>query len=68
MSRRVRKGQHLIERILIEDEITPYESVASVLDGSSSELEDRADPRVAVVGESVLVGNRAKEPVQQNLG
>jgi hypothetical protein len=66
-SRRAREGQHLIERNPIEDEITPDESVTSVLDGFRGKLEDRADPRVAIVGESVLVGNRAEEPVQQNL-
>jgi hypothetical protein len=57
----------LIERSPIEDEITSDESATSVLDRFRAELEDSADTRVAVVEESVLIGNRAKEPVQQNL-
>jgi Fe-S cluster assembly ATPase SufC len=57
----------LIERSPIEDEITSDESVTSVSDRFRAELEDSADARVAVVGKSVLVGNRAKEPVEQNL-
>jgi hypothetical protein len=57
----------LIERSSIEDEITLDESVTSVLDRFGAEFEDSADARVAVVGESVFVGNRAKEPVEQNL-
>jgi hypothetical protein len=67
MSRRARKGHHLIERIPMQDEITPDESVTSVLDGFRAELEESADATVAVVGKAVLVGNRAQEPVQQNL-
>jgi hypothetical protein len=58
----------LVERSPIEDEITSDESVTSVLDRFRAELEDGADARIAVVGESVLVSNRAKEPVQQHLG
>ena len=57
----------MIERSPIEDEVTSDESVTSVLDRFRAELEDSANARVAVVGESVLVGNRAEEPVQQNL-
>jgi hypothetical protein len=57
----------LIERRPIEDEVPLDEYATSVLDGFRAELEDRADATVAVVGKAVLVRNRAKEPVQQNL-
>ena len=60
--------QNLVEWSPIEDELLADKSPASVLERSRVELEDVANSRIAVVGEAMLVSDRAEEPVEEDLG